>query len=360
MIFPDFSEKMPNFAAMTGSDIRIMGIVNLTADSFYPPSRMLGGDGRLDAGRFLDTVRQMAADGAAWLDLGACSTRPGSSPVSEEAEWERLSPALEMLQSQAPELLPLVSVDTFRSGIVRRVHDAIGPFLVNDISGAADPEMLPLVASLGLPYVAMHMRGTPETMDSLTDYPEGVVTAVHRWFEGFAERASALGIREWILDPGFGFAKSFEQNHELLSELGAFRDFGRPILVGISRKRMVREGLAGAVVEEGAVSGSLSTPGKTPHKSEISGDPVIPTLREGPAGSELSRSDDEDDSGRGRSEAATPLNGVSLKRQPSVKKAPANADAILAETSRLHRIAIAGGASILRVHDVAAARALLP
>lgn len=302
MIFPDFSEKMPNFAAMTG-DIRIMGIVNLTADSFYPPSRMLSGDGQLDAGRFLDTVRQMAADGAAWLDMGACSTRPGSTPVSEEAEWERLAPALELLLAQAPELLPLVSVDTFRSGIVRRVHDAIGPFLVNDISGAADPEMLPLVASLGLPYVAMHMRGTPETMDSLTDYPEGVVTAVHRWFEGFAERASALGIREWILDPGFGFAKTFEQNHELLTGLGAFRDFGRPILVGISRKRMVREGLPTASAEGTGVD----TPADTP-----------------------------------------------------VPSAPTKPDAILAETSRLHRIAIAGGASILRVHDVAAARALMP
>lgn len=266
---------------MVAEKIHIMGIVNLTADSFYPPSRMLDGDGKLACGRFLATVRRMAAEGASWLDLGACSTRPGSTPVSEQQEWARIAPALEALRSEAPELLPLVSVDTFRSGIVSRVFDAIGPFLVNDISGgAADPAMLPLVASLGLPYVAMHMRGTPETMDSLTDYPEGVVAAVHRWFEGFSEHAEALGIREWILDPGFGFAKTFAQNHELLEGLSAFRDFGRPILAGISRKRMVRESLGAA----------------------------------------------------------------------------ASADEILAETSRLHRIAIAGGATILRVHDVAAAR----
>lgn len=263
--------------------IRIMGIVNLTGDSFYPPSRMLGEDGRLDRARFLGRVRQMAAEGADWLDLGACSTRPGSAPVPESEEWERIAPALSALAEEAPELIPLISVDTFRSGIVCRVYDTVGPFLVNDISGGeADPAMLPLVGSLGLPFVAMHMRGTPQTMDSLTDYPEGVVAAVHHWFEGFAVRAATVGIRDWILDPGFGFAKTPEQNHELLHHLSAFLDFGRPILAGISRKRMVRAGLP-----EGA-----------------------------------------------------------------------SADKILAETSRLHRIAIAGGATILRVHDVAAAAKL--
>lgn len=255
-----------------------MGIVNLNGDSFYAPSRV----DAADRSAFLARIGKMSAEGADWLDLGACSTRPGSVPVSEEGEWARLSPALDAVAEAAPELRSRISVDTFRVGIVRRVYERIGPFLVNDISGGeADPGMLPLVASLGLPYVAMHMRGTPDTMDALTDYPEGVIAGVHRWFEGFAERAAALGIREWILDPGFGFAKTMEQNHELLAGLPAFRDFGRPILVGISRKRMVR----------GAF--------------------------------------------------------------------PADSPEALAETTRLHRLAIAGGASILRVHDVAAAKALV-
>lgn len=295
--------------------VRIMGIVNLTGDSFYPPSRMLGADGRLDRALFLGRCRQMASEGASFLDLGACSTRPGSEPVSEAEEWDRLSPALEALREEAPELLPRLSVDTFRGGIVRRVFDTVGPVLVNDISlGQMDEDMLPAVSALGLPYVAMHMRGTPATMDSLCDYGEDVVGAVHAYFEGFAELADAMGIREWILDPGLGFAKTPEQCLELLVHLPAFTDFGRPILIGLSRKRLVR-----------AVSEGLP----------------LPASAYGPNASAA------DFSGAGVS--GTDVSGANAS----------GAGAMDIAMARLHRLAIAGGASILRVHDVAAARTCL-
>ena len=147
--------------------IRILGIVNLTDDSYYAPSRAASGEA------FLSHVRQLVEEGADLVDIGACSTRPGSRPVGAEEEWKRLEPALKALRSEFPDLP--VSIDTYWSPVVARVYDCIGPFTVNDISaGAMDPSMLPLVGGLGLPYIAMHMRGTPETMQSLTDYPEAV------------------------------------------------------------------------------------------------------------------------------------------------------------------------------------------
>ena len=215
------------------SPIRIMGIVNLTDDSYYAPSRLLGA-GR---GRLVGHVGAMVAEGMDILDIGACSTRPGSRPVGAEVEWTRLQPALEAIREAFPDLE--ISIDTYWASVVRKAFEAIGPFLVNDISaGEDDPDMLPAVGALGLPYVAMHKRGTPATMLSLTDYDD-VVEDVYRYFEVFAERAAAHGISDWILDPGFGFAKTVEQNYRLLADLGRFRAFGRPILVGLSRKSMI-------------------------------------------------------------------------------------------------------------------------
>ena len=213
--------------------IRIMGIVNLTDDSYYASSRLLGA-GRE---RLVERVGAMVAEGMDILDVGACSTRPGARPVGAEVEWARLQPALEAIREAFPDLS--LSIDTYWSSVVRKAFEAIGPFLVNDISaGEDDPEMLPLVGALGLPYVAMHKRGTPATMQALTDYDD-VVEDVFRYFEKFAERAAAHRISDWILDPGFGFAKTVEQNYRLLSDLGRFRAFGRPILVGLSRKSMI-------------------------------------------------------------------------------------------------------------------------
>ena len=202
-----------------------MGIINLTPDSFFPDSRCSVQDAAARIARMLD-------DGADIIDIGAISTRPGAGDVGTEEEWRRLSPVLPMLEGVR------FSVDTTSAEIVRRVFREAGPFIVNDISaGEDDSEMLPAVAGLGLEYVAMHKRGNPRTMDSLCSYPRGVVAELAGYFQNFADRAEALGIRNWVLDPGFGFAKTEEQNLELLERLGEFKAFGRPILVGIADKR---------------------------------------------------------------------------------------------------------------------------
>ncbi|MBR4688710.1 MAG: dihydropteroate synthase, partial [Bacteroidales bacterium] len=212
--------------------IQLLGIVNLTDDSYYAPSRAASCEA------FMNRVRQMAAEGADIIDIGACSTRPGSQPVGAEEEWRRLKPALEALRSEFPELP--VSIDTYWASVVEKTYDLIGPFMVNDISaGAYDAEMLPLVGRLGLPYIAMHLRGTPETMQSMTDYPQGVTAEVLRYFKAFAKKAAKAGVRDWILDPGFGFAKTVEQNWTLLEELDILQVLQMPILVGISRKSMI-------------------------------------------------------------------------------------------------------------------------
>ena len=212
--------------------IHLLGIVNLTDDSYYAPSRVQGTDA------LLERVGKMVEEGMDRVDIGACSTRPGSAPVGVEEEWNRLKPALQAIRKAFPDLP--VSIDTYWSVVVERAYNLIGPFMVNDISaGAFDPEMLPLVGKLGLPYIAMHMRGTPETMQSLTDYPKGVTAEVLRYFKAFAKKAAKAGISDWILDPGFGFAKTVEQNWTLLEELDRLQVLQMPILVGISRKSMI-------------------------------------------------------------------------------------------------------------------------
>ena len=216
-----------------GRNIRIMGIVNITGDSFFAGSRMLASDGRLDEAVFRRRVEGMLGEGADILDFGACSTRPGSESVSEEEEWSRLEPALRIIARDYPGIC--LSVDTFRPGIVRKVYDLVGGFIVNDISGGCDA-MWELLGELKVPYVAMHMRGTPATMSGLTDYPDGVTAAVMDFFEGIRAKAEEHGVEDWILDPGFGFAKTVEQNWQLLREMSVFQTFGRPVLAGLSRK----------------------------------------------------------------------------------------------------------------------------
>lgn len=222
-----------------------MGIINVTPDSFYSGSRSFGSDGKPDEKLLGARMQRALGEGADILDIGACSTRPGSQYVSAEEEWSRLLPTLRIAAGLTSSRS--ISVDTFRASIVRRVYDEIGPFIVNDISaGEEDSAMLPLVGSLGLSYVAMHKRGTPDTMQSMTEYerrgPHGlspVTTAVLEYFREFSKKAEKNGIRDWILDPGFGFAKTVEQNYQLMAELSSFRALGRPILVGISRKSMI-------------------------------------------------------------------------------------------------------------------------
>lgn len=198
--------------------VQIMGILNLTPDSFFEPSRY---------------NMEILHSGADIIDIGAVSTRPGASEVSVEEEWRRLEPVLSNLGKDVPR----ISVDTTSAEIVRRVYATIGDFIVNDISaGEDDPMMLPTVAELGLSYVAMHKRGNPRTMDSLIEYDD-VVEDVLQYFRDFAVKADALGIKDWIVDPGFGFAKNKEQNLQLMAGLSRFKEFGRPLLIGIADKR---------------------------------------------------------------------------------------------------------------------------
>ena len=264
--------------------IQLMAIVNLTPDSFFAPSRA-------SAGEALERIRRFREAGASIVDLGAVSTRPGAAPVSARTEWRRLSPVLRQLaesdllrgrsQGQTgkvpapngegsiiyrgpspanqpysnPEAIsdgegpnceigpsPLqVSIDTTRAEIVRKAYKVIGPFIVNDISaGEDDPEMLTTVAELGLPFIAMHKRGNPQTMNGLCDYPNGVMAELLRYFGDFAERAEKLGIGDWILDPGMGFAKTNDQCWEILERLEELKVFSRPILIGAADKRFTK------------------------------------------------------------------------------------------------------------------------
>lgn len=220
---------------------KIMGILNLTDDSYFACSRCQ------DMSSALNRMGKMLVEGADIIDIGACSTRPGAVQVGLEEEWSRLEPLLGVLRKEYPETE--ISIDTYRSEIVLRAYDMIGKFIVNDISaGEDDPVMLERVGSLGLPYIAMHKRGNPETMQQMCCYDD-VSGEVLSYFEAFARRAERAGISEWILDPGFGFAKTVEQNYTLLKDLKIFKKpFGREsripqLLVGISRKRMIYEPL---------------------------------------------------------------------------------------------------------------------
>ena len=219
-----------------GRHIDIMGIINLTDDSFYAESRCASEE------KLMSRVAIMVAEGATILDLGACSSRPGSEPVGPEVEWERLKPALLSIRSKYPDMP--ISIDTCWSEVVEKAYDYIGEFIVNDItSGENDPQMLSTVGRLGLRYIAMHMRGTSKTMQDLTQYDD-VVQDVISYFMDFAEKAQANGIKNWILDPGFGFAKTTAQNYQMMRELRKFRLPYPPgkipqVLVGVSRKSMI-------------------------------------------------------------------------------------------------------------------------
>ena len=211
----------------------VMGIVNLTADSFYGASRCAVGS------QFTARIAQMLQAGADILDLGACSTRPGAAPVELRQEIELLEPAVRQAKALYPDCV--VSVDTFRGEVARRAVEEWGADIINDISGGKlDPEMLTTVERLKAPYILTHMRGTPQTMSRLTDYPDGVTAGVISELSPIVGRLTQAGVADIIIDPGFGFAKTLEQNYILMRELPAIRRFfNRPVLVGISRKSMI-------------------------------------------------------------------------------------------------------------------------
>ena len=209
----------------------VMGIVNVTPDSFYSGSRVT------DEQALAERVRTMLADGADVIDVGACSTRPGSEQVDAQGEMDRLQWALAAIRRVVPDVI--VSVDTYRSDVARRCVEDWGADIINDISGGTiDDRMFATVAGLHVPYVLMHMRGTPETMSSLTDY-QNVTAEVLEWMARRIDELRQMGVADVIADPGFGFAKTLEQNYEMLARLNAFHALNSPLLVGVSRKRMI-------------------------------------------------------------------------------------------------------------------------
>lgn len=210
----------------------VMGIVNVTPDSFFAGSRI---DGSKALRARLDTL---VREGAALADLGAYSSRPGAEEVSPEEERRRLRPALQILRDEYPDLP--VSVDTFRSDVARMAVEEYGASMINDISGGGlDPAMYRTMAELQVPYILMHMKGDPQTMQQQASYSDVTLEVI----DYFAQRVGQLlelGVHDIILDPGFGFSKTTAQNYELLAQLGSLVEaFTQPLLVGVSRKSMI-------------------------------------------------------------------------------------------------------------------------
>ena len=213
------------------SQPQVMTIINVTDDSFFEGSRTV------DERSIVARVEQAVAQGATILDVGGYSSRPGAAELSVEDEWQRVRLGLRAVRSVSD--IP-VSVDTFRSEVARRAVEEFGELIINDISaGELDANMVDVVAKYGLPYVAMHMRGTPQTMQLQTDYGQDIVSEVCQYFERRVEELRQRGVSKIILDPGFGFAKTLEQNYELLGGLNRLTAMGYPVLVGVSRKSMI-------------------------------------------------------------------------------------------------------------------------
>lgn len=219
----------------------VMGILNVTPDSFFAGSRK-----RTEA-EIAMRIEEILAQGGDWIDIGGYSSRPDATPVTADEEMRRLELGLEILSRDYPSVP--VSVDTFRAGVARCCVEKYGVAMINDISaGELDPEMFRTVADLKVPYIMMHMRGTPQTMASLTDYTN-LMDEIMLYFAEKVRQLCLMGVSDLILDPGFGFSKTLEQNYELMAHLREFGIFDLPILVGISRKRMIYQLLGGSPEE---------------------------------------------------------------------------------------------------------------
>lgn len=209
---------------------KIMGILNITPDSFYD-----GGKYK-DESSILNQVEKMLNDGATFIDVGAYSTRPGALEVDEAIELKRILPIVSLILQRFPKAI--LSIDTFRSKVAKECIGN-GAAIINDISaGLQDEKMLPTVAKLNVPYIMMHMRGTPQNMQQHTDYDD-ILKEVLSFFSERLVAAKSLGIKDIIVDPGFGFAKNLEQNYELLKQMEIMNFVEHPILAGISRKSMI-------------------------------------------------------------------------------------------------------------------------
>jgi len=217
-----------------------MGIINATPNSFYAESR------RTSETEILKQVEQMLKDGADFIDVGGYSTPPGAPKVEEPEELKRVLPAVEKILKHFPETL--ISVDTFRASVAEKSIEA-GAAIINDIAaGSLDPGMMKTVAKYQVPYIMMHMRGTPQTMKELNQYDD-LVQDILFYFSEKINTARTLGINDLIVDPGFGFAKNISQNFELLSKLELFKTFDLPILAGLSRKSLIYKTLNNSAQE---------------------------------------------------------------------------------------------------------------
>ena len=219
---------------------RVMGILNITPDSFFSVSRM----GSIDA--VLENARQMIEDGASFIDIGGYSTRPGAKEVGAGEETDRVGPVIEALNKYLPEVI--ISIDTFRSSVAKEsvLH---GAHIINDVSGGTlDEEMFNVVAELGVPYILMHMRGTPQTMSEMTNY-DLLIPSVLQELSQKVILLRNKGVSDIIVDPGFGFAKTIQQNFSLMNNLAEFHTLGCSILVGISRKGMIYKTLNSSASE---------------------------------------------------------------------------------------------------------------
>ena len=238
--------KTPLFINVNGklmdlSQPQVMGILNVTPDSFYAGSR---GVTERD---IIERLRQMTDEGASIIDIGAYSSRPDADDVSTEEEMARLRHALNLVRQHQPDAV--VSVDTFRADVARMCVEEYGVAMVNDISaGEMDDEMYPTIARLGVPYIAMHMKGTPQTMQINPQY-EHFLKEIFYFFSEKVQKLRDLGVKDIIIDPGFGFGKTMEHNYQLMNHLEEFKLFGLPLLVGISRKSMIYK-LLGTTPEE--------------------------------------------------------------------------------------------------------------
>lgn len=209
----------------------VMGIINVTNDSFFKGSRF----------RFPFSIarraEQIIEQGGDIIDIGACSTRPGSKPISEQEELKRLTKALHAVRKKYPDVL--ISVDTFRSSVAKRVVSDFKVDIINDISaGELDPAMFETIAELGVPYILMHMKGTPENMQ-LNPHYDNVIRELILFFNEKIEKLKQLNVKDIIIDPGFGFGKTIDHNYTILKNLETFQLLELPILVGISRKSMI-------------------------------------------------------------------------------------------------------------------------
>ncbi len=225
----------------------IMGVLNLTPDSFYDGGRLARED------QILVRCEKFLNEGVDILDIGGYSTRPGAKDISPEEEWQRLVPALGIIHKNFPEIP--ISIDTFRANIARQSME-YGASMINDVSGGTlDPEMYDTISELQIPYVLMHMKGNPRTMQSCVQYDDAireVLTELEKKLSNLTNR----GVNDVILDVGFGFAKTVNQNYELLKRLDAFRIFDIPLLVGISRKSMIWKLLD--ITPENALNGTTA------------------------------------------------------------------------------------------------------